>query len=489
MARGSILAIDQGTTNTKALLVAPDGRILATGSSPTQVDHPHPGWAQQDADSIRQSVAKAVGQAMRAAGPVEIAAIGISNQRESIVVWDAHTGDPLAPCVIWQCRRSAGICADLRAQGHEATIRERSGLQLDPMFSAGKLRWLLDHDPAVEQARGQGRLRAGTVDSWLLWTLTHGQMHATDAGNAARTQLLGVDAGEWDDTLLTLFGIDRAILPRVMPSDAEFGITAGGFAGLPDGIPIRAMMGDSHAALFGHGIRAAGQAKVTLGTGSSLMTLTGARPHSTSGLSETIAWSVQGTPSYALEGNIVVSTHGAAFASEMLGLDGPQALTDLAQGVADSDGVVFVPALAGLGAPHWQEDARGLFCGLSLRTRRAHLARAALEGIAHQICDLVQAMQQDLPRPIDTLCVDGGGARNDLLMQMLADLSGCHVSRPSQTELSAWGAASMAAQAIGQPLPPPGHGAPIAPAMAAPERERHRRQWRKALAMLARHPD
>jgi glycerol kinase len=487
MGESAILAIDQGTTNTKALLVAQDGRILASGSSPTQVEHPHPGWAQQDADSIRRSVAKAVEQAVNAAGPVEIAAIGISNQRESVVVWDAVTGEPLAPCVIWQCRRSAEICARLRARGHESAIRQRSGLQLNPMFSAGKLRWLLDHEAAVSEAHRQGRLRAGTVDSWLLWSLTGGQVHACDAGNAARTQLLGLDTASWDDELLELFAIDPAILPRILPSDAAFGVTAGGFAGLPDGIPIRAMMGDSHAALFGHGIRAPGQAKVTLGTGSSLMTLTRQRPHSTTGLSETIAWSQDGKPAYALEGNITVSTHAAAFAAEMLGLDGPEALTALAASVEDSDGVSFVPALAGLGAPHWQEEARGLFCGLSLRTRRAHMARAALEGIAHQICDLVEAMQADLPHPIDTLCVDGGGARNDLLLRLLADLSGCRVSRPAQTELSAWGAAAMAAEAIGQPLPTQDHAAPIVPAMEPASRERLRRQWREALAMLKPH--
>jgi glycerol kinase len=217
MGESAILAIDQGTTNTKALLVAQDGRILASGSSPTQVEHPHPGWAQQDADSIRRSVAKAVEQAVSAAGPVEIAAIGISNQRESVVVWDAVTGEPLAPCVIWQCRRSAEICARLRARGHESAIRQRSGLQLNPMFSAGKLRWLLDHEAAVREAHRQGRLRAGTVDSWLLWSLTGGQVHACDAGNAARTQLLGLDTASWDDELLELFAIDPAILPRILP--------------------------------------------------------------------------------------------------------------------------------------------------------------------------------------------------------------------------------------------------------------------------------
>jgi glycerol kinase len=488
MAQSAILAIDQGTTNTKALLVAPDGRILASGSAPTQVEHPHPGWAQQDADAILRSVASAVEQALAAAGPVNIAAIGISNQRESVVVWDTASSRPLGPCVIWQCRRSAGICADLRARGHEAAIRARSGLQLNPMFSAGKLRWLLDNQPMARAAHAEGRLRAGTVDSWLLWTLTGGRAHACDAGNAARTQMLGLDQAAWDDELLSFFGIDPAILPRILPSDAAFGVTAGGFAGLPDGLPIRAMMGDSHAALFGHGIRAPGRAKVTLGTGSSLMTLTQARPQSTTGLSETIAWALDETPAYALEGNITVSTHAAAFAAEMLGLDGPEALTALAASVADSDGVIFVPALAGLGAPHWQEDARGLFCGLSLRTGRAHLARAALEGIAHQICDLVEAMQADLAEPIDTLCVDGGGARNDLLLRLLADLSGRGVSRPAQTELSAWGAAAMAAQAIGQPLPTPDHAAPITPAMAPAQRDTLRRQWRDALAMLTPRP-
>jgi len=394
----AILALDQGTTNTKALLVGIDGAVLGAGSVPTGVVHPRPGWAEQSAQGIADSVAAAIAQAIAQAnatapGPVDIRAIGISNQRESVIAWDGADGTAIGPCVLWQCRRSAPLCATLREAGHAGQIEALSGLGLDPLFSAGKLRWLLDNSEGAGALLEAGRLRVGTVDSWLIWHLTGGETHATDASNAARTQLLDIEACAWSPRLLALFGIPAGILPQVRASDALFGHTSGGFAGLPAGIPIHAVMGDSHAALFGHAITRPGWVKVTMGTGSSLMCPTAGRAVSRHGLSSTIAWAREsGGPVHALEGNITVSGQTAAFTAELLGLGGPQALSDLAASVPDSDGVYLVPALAGLGAPHWQEQARGIICGMSLGTRPAHVARAALEGIAHQIADVIAAI-------------------------------------------------------------------------------------------------
>ena len=487
MARPAILAIDQGTTNTQALLVALDGAILSTGSVPTGLTHPRPGWVEQSGEGILGSVEAAIAQALAGAddveGGAEIIAIGISNQRETVLTWDAASGNAAGPCVTWQCRRSAPLCAALRAAGHAEVIEQLSGLQLDPVFSAGKLRWLIENADGAADLIAEDRLRAGTVDSWLLWHLTSGTAHATDASNASRTQLLGLDCGDWDDELLRLFGVPRSILPEVMASDALFGHTAGGLAGLPDGIPIHAMMGDSHAALFGHAITARKRVKVTLGTGSSLMCPTGARAKSRSGLSSTVAWRQRGTTVFALEGNIAVSGHSAAFGAKLLGLSGPEELTRLASTVPGSEGVVVVPALAGLGAPYWDEQARGIICGLSLGSEPAHVAYAFLESIAHQICDLVAAIEDDLGSALEAICVDGSAARSDVLMQMLADLAGRKVGRPAQTELSAIGAAMMAAAGIGRTI----SDALVAkdrtfnPAMAADRRVLLRSRWRAAV--------
>lgn len=478
MGKPAILAIDQGTTNTKALLVGLDGTIVSVGSTQVRVDHPEAGWAEQSAADIRDSVALAIRQAIDAAPDTSVIGIAISNQRESIVLWDGDTGAPLGPCIIWQCRRSAPLCEELRAAGHADLVQQRTGLGLDPLFSAGKARWLLDRAPTGASPK------LGTVDSWLLWNLTGGHTHATDASNAARTQLLALDTAEWDSDMLALFGIPLDALPAVRPSDSLFGATRGGFSGLPDGVPIHAMMGDSHAALYGHGITTADRVKVTIGTGSSLMCPTGARRLSRHGLSETVAWSAGGVVVRALEGNITVSGHTAAFACKLLGVDGPEALTDLALTVPDSDGVTLVPALAGLGAPHWDADARGMICGMSLRTEPAHVARAALEAIAHQICDVVSAMEADLGAEIAALSADGSAARSDVLLQMIADFSGRAVERPQHTELSAIGAAMMAASSLGQTIAP-GSGQPAAvfyPTNNAATTRRQREQWHTAIS-------
>jgi glycerol kinase len=448
MARQGILAIDQGTTNTKALLISPSGDIVSQASMKTTVFHPQPGWAEQSSADIWSSTLSAIEQALAAAPGWSVEAIGISNQRESVMLWEASSGRPLGPCILWQCRRTSEQCASLRAGGLEALIAAKTGLGIDPLFSATKLNWLLANVAGAQELAAEGQLRGGTVDSWLLWNLTDG-VHATDHSNASRTQLLSLDTGSWDGELLETFAVPQAILAEVLPSDSLFGHTRSGLDFLASGIPIHAIMGDSHAAMFGHGIDRPGRIKVTCGTGSSLMTPTVTRPRSTHGLSGTIAWSRSGEIVHALEGNILVSGHAAAFAVRLLGLADEQELAALAETVEDSGGVSFVPALAGMGAPYWRDRARGMIAGMSLATTPAHVARAVFEAIALQIRDVFLAMEADLGQPLQALSVDGGAARNDMLMQLLADLLDRPVARVRRSEVSAIGAAAMAAEALG----------------------------------------
>jgi glycerol kinase len=482
MADGAILAIDQGTTNTKALLVGQDGSIIARASRPMSLSHPQPGWAEQNAEHIWASVVAVIDDLLAAAPGASVAAVAISNQRETIVTWDADTGRPAAPAISWQCRRSSDLCAKLKAQGLETFITERSGLGLDPLFPAAKLAWLLETQASIAELAREGKLRVGTVDSWLVWNLTAGAVHATDPGNASRTQLLNLRTQAWDPDLARIFGVPLSVLPEIRPSDAAFGVVAAGVTALTPGLPIHAVLGDSHAALFGHVQATSGAVKATIGTGSSIMTTTSAPIASRHGLSSTIGWSQGGTCVYALEGNITVSGQAAAFATQLLGLADEQALTDLALSVETSDGVVFVPALAGLGAPHWHDRARGLISGMSLGTRPAHVARAAFEAIALQIADVVTAMEADLGRPLSEIRVDGGATRNSFLLQLLADLMDRAVVRQDSPEASALGAARLAAQALGAPLAP--DAAPslrFEPAMPDAVRERIWRGWRSAI--------
>ncbi len=445
-----VLAIDQGTTNTKGVLVDAGGRIVARASSALTTTYPQNAWAEQSASAIWETVqaviADLVGQATG-----DIKAIAIANQRETLVTWDADTSQPIHPAIIWQCRRTAEVCEALIAAGHDSRVVAATGLGINPLFPASKLGWVMRHVPAAQALADKGRLRAGTVDAWLLWNLTGGASFATDHSNASRTQLFDTAKLEWSADLCNLFGAPISALPQPMPSDSRFGMTADTTA-LPAGVPILAMMGDSHAALYGHGIRAPGTVKATYGTGSSLMTLTPGRVASANGLSGTIAWTDSHGTAYALEGNITVSAQAAAFTARLLGLS-VQALSDLAQTVPDSGGVAFVPALAGLGAPHWDDHATGMVTGMTHGTTSAHLARATFEAIICQIADVLAAMERDTGQSLAILRADGGASANPFLMQLQADVLGCPVLQSPVEEVGALGTAAMAFAHLGHVMP------------------------------------
>jgi len=452
-----LLAIDQGTSNTKALLVDEAGRIVARGLAPVEQRYPQPGWVEADAVALWESVASAVDDCLAVGDHVALAAVAVTNQRESTLVWSRHTGRPLGPVVSWQCRRTAALCDEARADGLAPLVAARTGLPLDPLFSATKARWLLDeYDP--DRVRSvAGELCVGTVDSWLLWNLTGGTAFATDASNASRTQLFDIDRLAWDDDLLAAFRVPRAVLAEVLPSNGVFGMTRH-VGRLPAGIPVAAMIGDSHAALFGHGAIETGATKATYGTGTSLMSVTQERRRSRHGLSATIAWALAdganerslSHATYALEGNISVTGMAVRWLGEILGLADPDAdLTELASTVADSGGVSFVPAFVGLGAPRWEPDARGVIVGLTRGVGRGHLARACLESIAFQVRDVFDALIDDLGAGPNALLADGGASRSDLLMQIQADVLGRPIVRSETAELSALGAAHVAGLAVG----------------------------------------
>jgi glycerol kinase len=444
-----ILAIDQGTTNTKVLLVDRAGAVRARASRPLSIEFPQPGWVEQDAHALWASVTAAAGDCISKAGDAEIAAVGISNQRESVIVWDRRTGEPAGPCVVWQCRRSAPLCEEFRRRGLERFIRNRSGLTLDPLFSGSKIAWLLESIPEGMARARAGELCAGTVDSWLLWNLTGGAVHATDASNASRTQLLNLRRCEWDGELLKLFGLPDACLPVVRPSGGIFGYTVR-CGVIPAGVPVAGLIGDSHAALFGHAAFAPGAVKATYGTGSSLMTPLASVLHSAHGLSTTIAWADANGVRYAFEGNITNTGGAVHWLAEFLSLPGGAAgVAALADSVSDAGGVYVVPAFAGLGAPHWDAGARGVICGLTRGATAAHVARATVDSIAYQVRDVFEAIRQDAALPAPALFADGGASHNDRLMQFQADILGCPVIRSSSADLSAIGAAWLAGLATG----------------------------------------
>jgi glycerol kinase len=486
MSDGLILAIDQGTTNTKALLVSAAGAIVARASCPVEVAYPQPAWVEQDGRALWHSVRAAADACLEQAGDPPLAAVAIANQRETALIWDRRSGEPLGPAVVWQCRRTAAFCEGLRAQGVVELLHERTGLALDPLFSASKLRWLLDHVPDGAARAAAGEICAGTVDSWLLWNLSGGQAHACDLTNAARTQLLDLRAQRWDPELCALFGVPQAALPRLQPSSSRFGTTVA--AGrIPAGVPVGALIGDSHAALFGQGGFEPGAIKATYGTGSSLMMPTDEPVISARGLSTTIAWA-DPRPVFALEGNITVTGAAVRWLAGLLGLaGGSAAVAALAEQVESSEGVYLVPAFAGLGAPYWNDAARGVFAGLTQATGPAHLARAAIESIAYQVRDVFDQMAAEAGAALTTLLADGGASQNNRLMQFQADILGRTVLRSASSDVSALGAAYLAGMTAGiwaseaeiAALPRPRDR--FEPRMPADECEARYAGWRRAV--------
>lgn len=448
-----ILAIDQGTTGSTAALIDSQGQLLASVNVEFPQLFPKPGWVEHQPEAIWSSVKKALSRLLgkKLCKPSEIAAIGITNQRETSVVWDRRNGEALHNAIVWQCRRTAEFCETLRAAGHEKLVRQRSGLVLDPYFSASKFRWLLQEVPAAKRALKAGALAAGTIDSFLLWRLSNGKQHATDVSNAARTSLMNLKSLRWDSALLDVFDVPQEVLPEIRPSSGVLGHTLG-VKGLPDGIPITGIAGDQQAALFGQACFSAGDAKCTYGTGSFIVMNTGGeRVSSQSGLLTTVAWQLgKQNPVYALEGGAFVC--GAAVQWLRDGLQLIKRASDietLAASVSDNGGVEFVPALTGLGAPHWSPDTRGLITGLTRGSNRGHIARATLDAMALQNVDILQCMEADLGKRMRPLRVDGGAAANNLLMQIQADYLGRKLVRPRITETTVAGASYLAGIGVG----------------------------------------
>lgn len=451
-----LLAVDQGTTGTTALVLSPDGRTLGSETHEFPQHYPEPGWVEHEPEEIWRSVGSAVRGGLNSAGVRgdEIAAVGITNQRETTLAWDNTNGEPLHRALVWQDRRTSALCDDLSRAGHGPEVRRTTGLLLDPYFSGTKMRWLLDNADAVARAKADGRLALGTVDSYLIWKLTADERgmgaHLTDVTNASRTLLMNLKDCAWSGVLCRLFGVPQGCLPRIMPSAAHFGRTRG-FDPLPDGTPITGVAGDQHAALFGQGCFATGDLKCTYGTGAFLLLNTGLAPvTSEHGLLTTVAWSLHGTTTYALEGSCFIAGAAVGWLRDALGIiERSSDVEALALQVSSTEGVVFVPAFTGLGAPFWDPDARGQIHGLTRGTTKAHIARATLESIALQVNDLLRSMRQDLGHPIARLRVDGGAAANNLLMQLQADVSNLTIERPPELESTARGAAMLAGIGVG----------------------------------------
>jgi glycerol kinase len=446
-----ILALDQGTTSSRAIVFDGDGLPKAMAQQEFPQRYPQPGWVEHDPETLWRSQAAVAVAALTKTGIAarDVAAIGIANQRETTLLWERKSGKAVAPAIVWQDRRTADRCAALRAAGREAAIRERTGLVLDPYFSATKLAWLLDSQPSLRARAEAGELAFGTVDSWLAWKLTGGKAHVTDASNASRTLLFDLRSGDWSDELLAAFDIPRPLLPRLVDSS---GIVAE-VSAVPElaGIPIAALVGDQQGALAGQACFSAGLAKNTYGTGCFLLMHTGDTPcTSPGGLLTTVAMQRKRQLSYALEGSVFVGGAAVQWLRDGLGLiNNASEIEALAASVADTDGVAFVPAFAGLGAPHWDPYARGALFGLTRGTTAAHIARAALESIALQVADLMTVLEADAGMALAELRVDGGAAANNLLMQLQADLLGRTVVRPAITETTALGAAYLAGLATG----------------------------------------
>ena len=447
-----VVAIDQGTTGTTVLVLDRRLSVKAKVNAEFPQHFPRPGFVEHDLEEIWRSTTSVLRRALSQAGVrgKEVAAVGITNQRETTALWDRRSGKPVHRAIVWQDRRTSAECARLKAEGREAWVRERTGLVLDPYFSGTKLDWMLTHLKGLRERAERGEIAFGTIDTFLAYRLTGGEAHVTDPSNASRTLLMNLRTLRWDPELLELFHVPRAVLPEIRMSSEVYGTTKG-LRVLPDGVPVAGIAGDQQAALFGQACFSPGEAKCTYGTGAFVLENTGREPvFSTRGLLTTVAWSLPGEVAYALEGSSFIAGAAVQWLRDGLGIIRRASEVEaLARKVPDTGGVVFVPALTGLGAPHWRPDARGLVCGIDRGTTKAHLARAALEGIALQIHDLAVAMQAESGQRFPVFKVDGGATANDLLMQMQADLLGVPVERPRMVETTALGAAFLAGLAVG----------------------------------------
>ncbi|HSP92697.1 MAG TPA: glycerol kinase GlpK [Vicinamibacterales bacterium] len=485
----NILALDQGTTSSRAILFDHSGAVVAVAQREFPQMFPKPGWVEHDPKEIWASQIAVAAEAIARSqtGAAGVAAIGITNQRETTVVWDRQTGEPVCNAIVWQDRRTADRCDALKAAGFETLVRQRTGLVIDAYFSGTKLAWILDNIPGARAKAEAGRLAFGTVDSWLVWQLTGGRVHVTDVSNASRTMLFNIHTLTWDEELLRTLAVPASLLPEVRPSSEVYGRVSGGL-GL-DGVPVADIAGDQQAALFGQMCVKPGMAKNTYGTGCFLLQNTGDRPvESANRLLTTVAWQVGGRTEYALEGSVVIGGAVVQWLRDGLGLiQHSHDVEPLAASVPDNGGVYLVPAFAGLGAPHWDAYARGTIVGLTRGSTAGHLARAALESIAYQVGDLLDAVQRDAGIALGELRVDGGAARNDMLMQFQADLLGVPVVRPTVTETTAIGAAYLAGLAVGFWASPEEIARQwqaerrFEPSMAASDVERLRGRWHDAL--------
>ena len=482
-----LLALDQGTTSSRALVIDESGKVVAVAQKEFTQIFPQPGWVEHDPNEIWASQIGVAADALSQAGASakDVAAIGITNQRETTVVWDRKTGEPIHNAIVWQDRRTASICDKMKAAGLESMVTEKSGLVIDAYFSGTKVQWLLDNVPGARDKANRGELAFGTIDSWLIWKLTDGKVHVTDQSNASRTMLLNIYTRSWDDELLKALNVPRSVLPEVKGSSEVYGESTGILAG----VPIAGIAGDQQSALFGQMCTKPGMAKNTYGTGSYMLMNTGTEGvPSKNKLLTTIAWGRGGTTEYALEGSVFITGAVVQWLRDGLKIinAAPQ-VEDLAATVPDNGGVYFVPAFVGLGAPHWDPYARGAIVGLTRGSNLAHIARAALEGIAYQVADILHAMTADSGVKLAELRVDGGAAKNNLLMQFQADILGIPVVRPEETETTALGSAYLAALAVGfyksvDELA--SHWAidrTFEPKMSADQREKLQSEWTKTL--------
>lgn len=449
----AVLALDQGTTSSRAILFGPDGRILGKGQYPIRQYYPQSGWVEHDAEEIWQTTCRAASDACAAASGYRILGIGITNQRETAVLWDRKTGKPLFHAIVWQCRRTAPLCGELEKAGYAETITAKTGLRIDAYFSGTKLKWLLDTVPDARERALRGEILFGTVESWLIWKLTGGKVHVTDVSNASRTMLFNIHEMRWDSDLCAMLDIPMNILPEPVGNSAVYGTVADGIPGLEPlaGVPVCGAAGDQQAALFGQGCFSVGDTKNTYGTGCFTLMNTGANAvTSRNGLLTTVAWDFGGKTVYALEGSVFNGGSTIQWLRDELRLFETAPDCDrLAESVPDTGGVYLVPAFTGLGAPYWDMYARGIITGLNRGTNRAHIARAALEAIAYQVTDLVRAMSEDAGVPLTSLRVDGGASVSNIMMQIQADLLRIPVDRPQTVETTAFGAAALAGLACG----------------------------------------